>query len=425
MPNTRVTKISPISGIIIGFLIFEFSDILSVFEKYSTITKILGLTIILYFTLKVKINKLKSPVKNLLHLFFFIELIMILIGLFNLIYHYDPFDGSLRNLLRHLLLYQHSPLTLLIPLAAFISVEKYDFLWLKKIGIIVCIIQLLLVLFNLDKLFGSNYLPGYLAIETNNESVSIRQFSNAVFSGAGLIFFLSMNNKYFEKKTNILYFISLFFAFICISAGGGRGSSILYFGYLITLIFLFSSKSKFSFFKKLIMLLLLICVFIYLYKHTSVFSYLFSRLFEDDSYSQLRESSRKYFTDALINDFNAHPLAWIFGRGIYGAYLLPDGTYRTAMEWGFLYLILKGGVIYLSLYVGILLYSAKKGFFNSNNIMCKAMSVLCFFQVLELIPFGVPDISVKFFLVWWFVGILTKPKIRNMSDDDIKYYLFE
>lgn len=422
MPNTRVTKISPISGIIIGFLLFEFSGVFQILRSSDRILKLLGLTLIFFSAFSSKKWKLTGKTRNYLFLLFVVEITMILIGILELNFRYDPFDGSLRNFLRDLLFFTHSPLTLLIPLAAFLPLSKNDLNQIKTIAIIVICIQILAVILNWKEIFSGDIMGRTSYISKDGEYVTIRQLVMNIFSGAGMIAFLSWNKCYLKSTSYIFLILGLFLAFLGIASGGGRGTSAVVFGYIITAILLGNSKSKYKALEIFILLIITVILIIYLYKNTSIFSFLLSRLFVDESYSTLQESSREYFTKALIADFNAHPLAWIFGRGIFGAYRLPNGEYRQWMEWGFLYQILKGGIIYLTVYISILLYSFKKAFFDSNNTLCKAMGCLCLWQVLELIPFGLPSMTAKYFLVWWFVGIISKKRIREMNDNEIMLY---
>ena len=86
-------------------------------------------------------------------------------------------------------------------------------------------------------------------------------------------------------------------------------------------------------------------------------------------------------------------------------------------------MILKGGIIYLSLYCFLLLHSAYKGFFKTNNRLTKAFALYIFFHVLFLVPFGVISFDLEYLFVWVGVMICQSNKYRLMTNQQIKYYL--
>lgn len=420
--NARFFIINPVMGIVMGFLFFEFSSVLTFFSGSDRIFKILGLLFIFFFALMSKKRELTGATKNILNLLFLIEFLMIIIGLFGLSKFYDPFEDSLRNFLRDMLFFTYSPLTLLVPIAAFLSFSPKDLRWMKKVTLFVVIVQIAAVIINWKEIFSGDIMGRTSLITGTGDYLTVRELTSSLFSGVGLVAFFSWNKVYIKMTTYVFIIVGLCFAFIGFSLGGGRGGSFTMLGYILTAILLSNSNSKYRALKIIIFSSILVTLIIYLFNNTSVFSFISSRFFTDDSFSNLRESSREEITAAMISDFASHPLAWFFGRGIYGSYQLPSGGYRQWMEWGFLYQILKGGIIYLIVYVGILLYSFKKAFFNSNNTLFKAMGCLCLWQVLELIPFGLPSMTAQYFLVWWFVGIINRKEMREMNDNEIMYY---
>ena len=83
---------------------------------------------------------------------------------------------------------------------------------------------------------------------------------------------------------------------------------------------------------------------------------------------------------------------------------------RSAMEWGYLWLILKGGIVYFLAYIYLLIKPAILGIFRSNNQLI---------QVLSLIPFGVPAVSTLFLLTWHGARLISDPQFRRLSDEEI------
>lgn len=421
MNIARDNKLSSIVFIVIGFLLYEFSTALQIFYGSDRLFKLLGLFLIFVPALLSKKRAPKGTTKKLLIALLFVQLLMVIIGVFNLAFRYDPFDESLRNLFRNLMFYTHSPLTYLIPFAAFLPFTINDFKKLTTIGIIIIGVQIVLFIMNRGEMFNpvASITGRTSLLSESGDFLTVRQLANSIFSGVGLLAFLTWSRKYINEITFWILISGIFLAFASIVAGGGRGTSFVILGYIITAFAISNYGNKLGILKLGVLFLILAVVLVYLYNNTSVFDFLFNRMFEDESQAEFRESGRESFTNALIADFNNTPLNWLFGRGIYGAYILPDGDYREAMEWGWLYQILKGGIIYLVTYVGILLYSFKKAVFNSNNMLMKAMGFLCLWQVIELIPFGLPSMTAKYFLVWLFVGVISQKGIRELHDKDI------
>ena len=100
------------------------------------------------------------------------------------------------------------------------------------------------------------------------------------------------------------------------------------------------------------------------------------------------------------------------------------GINRPDIETGYLALILKGGVIYLTCFVGVLLTSAYKGLFKSNNLFVKAFAIIMIIAVIDLYPFGWPKFNFHYFTVWVGVYICNKLRYRRMTDDQVydKYF---
>ena len=171
----------------------------------------------------------------------------------------------------------------------------------------------------------------------------------------------------------------------------------------------------------LIVLLIVICGISYLVLKTDYFTFLFDRLFENGNSNSLAKSGREEFMTDMLNDFGWNPFLWLFGRGINGAYqACSDGGYmRDTIEWGFMQLILKGGVFYLVTYCFVLLRTAYLGILKSNNLVCKSFGFMCLIRVVELITFGHPSISVEFFFVWLGVGFVRNRFLRIMNNDSI------
>ena len=113
--------------------------------------------------------------------------------------------------------------------------------------------------------------------------------------------------------------------------------------------------------------------------------------------------------------------SWIWGRGWFGQYydyIFKD--YRSSIETGYLALILRGGIIYLILYVFIFLYSGIRGLFFSNSVFVKAFAIMLLMNIFELYPWGWPLFNFKFFVMWIGVYICNNPFYLSLNDKKVK-----
>ena len=158
-----------------------------------------------------------------------------------------------------------------------------------------------------------------------------------------------------------------------------------------------------------------VCFFIFTNNQDSFFSILTERGMED---------SRSIVEQNMIADM--HGWDWIVGRGLFGEYYDPMFEMnRPDIETGYLALILKGGVIYLFCFVGVLLSSAYKGLFKSRNLFVKAFAVIMIMAVIDLYPFGWPKFNFHYFTVWIGVYICNKSAYRALTDSQIYNLYFK
>jgi hypothetical protein len=140
----------------------------------------------------------------------------------------------------------------------------------------------------------------------------------------------------------------------------------------------------------------------------------------------MSENTRTGVENLFFKSFDGKTLDWIIGRGIGGTYYCPinDSNYRTTIETGYLYIILKGGLVSLALFLYLLLYSAYLGFFRSRNMLTKAMASYLVIHVILLVPFGLPAFSIEYIFVWICVMYCQSETWRMKSDTFINGYLY-
>ena len=145
------------------------------------------------------------------------------------------------------------------------------------------------------------------------------------------------------------------------------------------------------------------------------FSFLMSRLGDD---------TRSGVEHDLIRDMDA--FSWIFGRGLYGTYYSPtaiDSIHRGMIETGYLHMILKGGMINLTLYVALLLRTVYNGIFKSRNNLAVAFGYLALMYLVRLYPGGHINMTFEFCILWFGIAFCNYRRLYMASNDEIKKYL--
>lgn len=231
-------------------------------------------------------------------------------------------------------------------------------------------------------------------------------------------FILIYFKKYLPKKEWWIYTASLIGALLIGLYMARRGRSAMYILYFAScwMLYLFCNKkgSKVAQIFGCVIVLTL-CYIIFTNAQDSFFAILTERGFED---------TRTLVEDNMIADM--HGWDWIVGRGLFGEYYDPMFGYnRPDIETGYLALILKGGIIYLACFVGVLLSSAYKGLFKSNSIFLKAFAIIMIMAVIDLYPFGWPKFNFHYFTVWIGVYICNKQAYRRLTDNDIYNMYFK
>ena len=417
-------RIPPIIWMFIGVLLFELSSILSMSFSAANYLKMLGVCITIFAFFRAPKRPVPSAIKHASIVMVVTILLMVIRG--SVIGNIPVgINGSIYQIIRHFLVYKHSAFAIMFPLVLFVDFSVLELKYYKSLAIVASIFSLFLLLYYKDYIFTTSIIKGLSDLEVNGEFISIRELSHSIFIGLGFILCIGFAYNYLHSKLALLIPITLFFYFISQVMGGGRGGSVMAFGYLVLFFAIaYQSFNKDNIIGKrlliIIMLCLFVCLIIYLYKKTDLFDYLLYRAFEGGEIGTgLKESSREEFVNAFVSDFDNHPLCWLFGRGVNGAYRLSSGEMRSAMEWGYLWLILKGGIVYFLAYIYLLIKPAILGIFRSNNQLSKSFAVLCIIQVLSLIPFGVPAVSTLFLLTWHGARLISDPQFRRLSDEEI------
>ena len=232
--------------------------------------------------------------------------------------------------------------------------------------------------------------------------------------------FILLTYIYHSNKRNLfaigLILLTLLFTII----RARRGLIIITSSIIVSSYLLYFIKSK----KKYLIIYLSILISalgalyasqVYKINNNRIFSFLAERGKEDS-----RTGVELYFYDDMKTK------DWIIGKGINGEYFCPDMSedqitnYRNVIETGYLQIILKGGIISLSLLLLIAIPACIKGIFFSKNILSKAGGIWIFLFITNLYPQNAVSFDLSYLLVWISIGICYSDKIRQMSDHNIR-----
>ncbi|MEL1254251.1 O-antigen polysaccharide polymerase Wzy [Flavobacterium sp. DGU38] len=150
-------------------------------------------------------------------------------------------------------------------------------------------------------------------------------------------------------------------------------------------------------------------------------------------FNRLDEDSRSDVFEAFIKDFDFSD--YLVGRGIDGAYYNPikywnfsnddyrEVNYRTNIESGFLYMIMKGGLIYLVTFLLILLRAMYMGFFKSKNSLLKGLAAYLLIYFFDMFVYGQPTFSIKYCLVWISISVCLSKKMLSMNEKKLLEFI--
>lgn len=275
----------------------------------------------------------------------------------------------------------------------------------KKVFTVIIVLAVLYILFVI--VFFKD-MRSYAAIDPVSQSL-IENFATLGKTGE----FLLMTYLFHKRKKKILAIvvslITIYFAIV----RARRGLLLTCVLTLATCFLLYLSTTK----QKALAIVLAVAMaagaFVYMQSMSGngMFTFLMARKDED---------TRSNVEQSLIADMNR--MESYVGRGINGMYYCPgvvnaiNGTsYRTVIETGYLQIILKGGKIYLLLFLLILVPAVIKGLFYSKNIFAKGAALWILLWLFYLYPVIGTGFGLYYIIVWLCTGICySKKNTRNV-----------
>lgn len=387
---------------LLGVLLFEFGLLFEANSIYSVLFGGIGLLVVFFiafFRLSHSLP-LSGFKRALFWVYLFWNLFVILRSLITTGFSgFSPFN-------------QYGLFSLFTLLVVFIRFHDLSLKSIFKFSYVYVLIGILITILN------------YKDIMKPNLGMSGEEYQNYIgIAGMSLLFlfsscFMFLCYAFVPHKYRIAAFLAMLISTFIVLVTARRGSLFmnLLFIMLTFYLYVFSSKKGSKLLKFVFVLSLVAFGVSIFFTNSDSFSLFFTRL---------DESSRDAVEESFFDSFKGETLDWIFGRGINGKYyctLFVDSidNYRGVIETGYLYIILKGGLLSLALYLFFLLNSAYIGFFKTNNMLTKAMAFYLVAHVIYLLPFGLPSFSFEYIIVWICVKYCQSKAFRMKSDIDIK-----
>lgn len=111
---------------------------------------------------------------------------------------------------------------------------------------------------------------------------------------------------------------------------------------------------------------------------------------------------------------------YYIGKGIDGEYY-SHAYYmkRGIVETGFSHMMLKGGLVFVFLYIIIMLRAIFLGFFHSKNKFSKGLAFYVLVQLVSMYPLPIPVMNLQCFILWYSIALLDNKAIRYTNDNQL------
>lgn len=243
----------------------------------------------------------------------------------------------------------------------------------------------------------------------------LRESSTILIEG---VIILLMTLPYHKPSKKMIVVVGCVLCIVFMMLAGRRNKVVFFGGGLMMAFFINITNSRSRKIEsKIGWFLLVVALLIGLFFTSSYFSFFFERV-------STGMSSREVVLNYFFKDFNSSPTDWITGRGMFGEFFsgVANATdentdMRDGIESGYLYLILKGGLIWVGLLTIFSLRAIYRGFFKSKNLLCKGFAMIVLLNLIDMVGFGIPTTSIKYIMVYISIAGCNTGWLRNCSDE--------
>lgn len=230
--------------------------------------------------------------------------------------------------------------------------------------------------------------------------------------------FLLLTWNYQDKKTKAIAFFTVLLSLFIATVMGRRNIMLTFTNYMLFSALIILLNSTHSIKSKVYVLTVAILLTIFSF---NIFINYQDKLFNRIS-GHLTENTREIVYNAFFDDMSTND--WILGKGFMGEYYCPGAEEgkdnRFIIESGYFQTILKGGWVSLGLFLLIALPAAFLGIVKSKNIISKASGVIVILWLIDMFPWGLAAMNIRYILLWTCIGICYSKEIRKLSDIEIR-----
>lgn len=266
----------------------------------------------------------------------------------------------------------------------------------------------------LRRLFKFSFVLLWLYIITVVFFEGIKLESCTILAEGSII--LMMTWPYHAPKKRVVIVLVFILAIIGMMISARRNKVVYYGGGLtLALVINILSNDHYTFSRRITLVVLSFLLGIGLIFASDYFGEFFNKM-------STGMDSRQGVIDRFVYDFDSQPSDWVFGRGLYGQF---DGGFvntdeelelRDVIENGYLYLILKGGGIWLVLLTLIALNAIYKGLFKSKNLLCKGFAMILILYYVDMVGFGIPQTTLKYIMIFISIAGCNTEWLRDCSN---------
>ena len=290
------------------------------------------------------------------------------------------------------------PIIILIPANIFFLKRTFDYFALLALLLLVNLLAFGNFMFNINTNFSEHVLWTF-------------------GTGGG---FILLTWNYHNNKRRMLAILVVLLSLLISTILARRNIMLTFSNYILFSIILLLFNSKQSIINKIFLILIVVSSFTGAY-------FLFNK-YQDALFSRITDRMEENTRDQIFTGFfsSMSTQDLIYGKGFDGTYYAPtieENDNRSIIECGYLQTILKGGIVNLALFLLIALPAAFLGIVKSNNTIATASGTIIILWLIDMFPWGMPALNIRYILVWICISICYSKEIRNLSEAEIKYSL--
>jgi hypothetical protein len=141
-----------------------------------------------------------------------------------------------------------------------------------------------------------------------------------------------------------------------------------------------------------------------------------------ERYDEGYDNREVFFEEVLISLSEKN--SYFFGDGAQATYYSDTRNEdRNIVEHGYYDMLLRSGVIFVTLFCLISILAAFRGFFKSNNTFTRRLALYIILYLILMFGHGVFEFSYRVFFLWVSISICLSDDFLKIKDVDILKYI--